>query len=70
MSAVLAPDSDLLTREEAARYLGLKSQTLATWVTNKRYNLPVVRIGRNVVRYRRADLEAFVARHADTAPVA
>ena len=53
--------SQLLTREEAAAFLGLKPQTLAVWATAKRYHLPMIRVGSRV-RYRRADLEAFLDR--------
>jgi excisionase family DNA binding protein len=51
--------SDLLTRKQAAAYLGVKPQTLAVWVTTKRYNLPMVKVG-SLVRYRLADLERFI----------
>jgi len=51
---------DMLTRAEAAEYLGLRPQTLATWATTGRYDLPFVRVGR-AVRYRRADLDAWLA---------
>ncbi len=51
----------LVTREQAAEYLGVKPQTLACWQTNKRYNLPVVKIG-SLVRYRLTDLQRFVER--------
>jgi excisionase family DNA binding protein len=50
---------ELLTREQAADFLGLKEQTLATWATTRRYNLRYIKVGR-CVRYRRADLEAFL----------
>jgi excisionase family DNA binding protein len=50
---------DLLTRQQAAEYLGLKPQTLAVWATNKRYALPFVKVG-SLVRYRRSDLVAFL----------
>lgn len=50
----------LLTREEAAAFLSIKPQTLAVWHTTRRYNLPVVKVGR-AVRYRLSDLEKFVA---------
>jgi excisionase family DNA binding protein len=53
--------SDLLTREQAATLLGVKSQTLAVWATAHRYNLPFIKIGRNKVRYRLADLEKWMA---------
>ena len=56
----MSTDDRLMTREEAAAYLGLKAQTLACWATSKRYNLRYIKAGRSV-RYRRADLDAFVA---------
>jgi predicted DNA-binding transcriptional regulator AlpA len=58
----LRAQSDLLTRDQAAAFLGVKPQTLAVWLSTKRYDLPVVKIGRSIVRYRRSDLEAFLAR--------
>ena len=53
--------SDLLTRKEAAEYLGITSRTLAVWACVKRYHLPYVKIGR-LVKYRRSDLENFINR--------
>jgi excisionase family DNA binding protein len=50
----------LLNRKEAAEYLGVKPQTLAVWNVTGRYKLPVVKVGRSV-RYRLADLEAWLA---------
>jgi len=58
-------DEQLLTREEAAEYLGVRPNTLAIWMHAGRYDLPVVKIGR-AVRYRLEDLEAFVERHTVT----
>lgn len=52
--------SILLSRAETARILGVKEQTLACWLTNGRYGLPVVKVGR-LCKYRRADVEAFIA---------
>jgi len=52
-------DSGLLTREEAAKYLDVKPQTLACWATTKRYGLRYIKIGRSV-RYRKADLDRFL----------
>ncbi len=63
-SAILAiakNNSDLLTRQQAAEYLGITPRTLAVWACTKRYNLPFVKIGR-LVKYRRAELDAFIAR--------
>lgn len=59
------PSDRLLNREEAARFLGLKVQTLAKWSLDGRY-LPVVKCGR-AVRYRPSDLEAFVQRQTTPA---
>ena len=49
----------LLTRREAAKMLNLAEQTLAKWAMTGKY-LPVIRIGRRTVRYRCADVAAFV----------
>jgi excisionase family DNA binding protein len=49
----------LLTRREAAVYLGVKPQTLAAWAVSGRYNLPRLKVGRSV-RYRVADLERWL----------
>lgn len=51
--------SDLMSREEAAQYLGVSPKTLATWHCTGRYPLPVVKMGRSV-KYRVADLEKFI----------
>jgi excisionase family DNA binding protein len=51
----------LLTRRQAAEFLGVKEHTLAVWACNKRYTLPYVKVGR-LVKYRYSDLLAFVER--------
>ena len=56
---------DLMTRKEAAEYLGITSRTLAVWACVKRYNLPYIKIGR-LVKYRRSDLENFINRQTIT----
>ncbi len=62
-SSLFAPqskkNSDLLTRKEAAHYLGVTEQTLAVWASVKRYNLPYSKIGR-LVKYKKAHLDAFI----------
>lgn len=50
----------LLTRPQAADFLGIRPQTLSVWASTGRYSLPYVRVGRSV-RYRLADLERFLA---------
>ncbi len=57
-------ESDLLTRPQAADYLGVKVQTLAAWSCLGRYDLPMVRVGR-LVRYRLRDLETFIERRTE-----
>jgi excisionase family DNA binding protein len=49
-------------RAEAADILGVAHQTLAVWASKKRYGLPYVKVGR-CVRYRIADLHAFLERN-------
>lgn len=51
--------SELLSRREAAEYLGVTPETLAVWHCTKRYPLPVVKIGR-LAKYRKSDLDAFI----------
>ncbi len=52
----------LLSRQEAAAYIGVQPNTLATWACTQRYDLPYVKVGRNV-RYRKQDLDAFIQRN-------
>lgn len=49
----------LLTRKQAAEFLGVKEHTLAVWACNKRYTLPYVKVGR-LVKYRYSDLLNFI----------
>ena len=56
---------ELLTRRQAARYLQIEPQTLAVWATAGRYGLPMIKVGR-AVRYRRADLDAWLASRTRT----
>lgn len=58
MTAV-SPTNELLSREQAAEYLGVAAQTLAVWACTGRHNLPFVKAGR-VIRYRRRDLDAWL----------
>ena len=53
---------NLLTRKQAAEYLGIKEQTLACWAHAHRYDLPYYKIGRTV-KYKLADLESFIQRN-------
>ncbi|MFM0041642.1 helix-turn-helix domain-containing protein [Paraburkholderia sediminicola] len=49
-----------LTPEQAAEILGVSPYTLSNWRVGKRQPLPYVKLGR-LVRYRRADIEAFLS---------
>lgn len=51
--------SDLLTRKEAAQYLGICENTLAVWACTKRHPLKFVKIGR-LTKYRKAHLDEFI----------
>lgn len=51
--------TNLMTPKEVSAYLGVSVETLNVWRCTKRYNLPHVKVG-HLVRYRRADVEAFV----------
>ena len=53
------PLTILLSRKEAAHFLGVKENTLAVWQTTKRYALPCVKVGR-LVKYRISDLQRFI----------
>lgn len=54
--------SNLISRKDAAEYLGVSPQTLAIWASTKRNSLPYAKIGR-LAKYRKDDLEAFVAKN-------
>ena len=49
----------LLSRSEAAEYLGIKPKTLAVWASTGRYELKMIKIGARV-KYRKSDLDLFI----------
>lgn len=51
--------SKLLSRKEAAEYLGVTSETLDNWACTKRYNLKFYKIGR-LAKYKKEDLDEFI----------
>jgi excisionase family DNA binding protein len=57
--------SNLLTTEEAAAYLGIKPRSLEVWRCVGRYGIPFIKVGR-LVKYRKADLDAFLAARTHT----
>lgn len=52
----------LYTRKQAAEFLGVKENTLAVWHTTRRYDLPMVKVGR-LCKYKLSDLMDFLYRH-------
>lgn len=69
-SQVTAPASSLARRElldekAAAEFLDIAPGTLSVWRSTGRYCIPFVKVGRRV-RYRRVDLEAWLASRTRT----
>ncbi len=56
---IIEPSRDLLDEKETGLFLDTAPGTLSVWRSTGRYNLPFVKIGRNV-RYRRSDLVAWL----------
>ena len=54
-----APSSPLLSRAQAAAYLGLARQTLDEWASTHRYGLKFFKIGR-LAKYRKEDLDQWI----------
>jgi excisionase family DNA binding protein len=62
----------LLTVAEVAEITGLSIETLAQWRSQKR-GIPYVKVSRNCVRYRIADLDNWLVEHivrVDVDPIA
>lgn len=59
LSDVIRAGRDLLSEKEAAQLLDTSPGTLSVWRSTGRYNLPFLKVGRNV-RYRRGDLLAWL----------
>lgn len=51
--------SNMLTRKEAAKYLGVTEGTLAVWASTGRYKLPFIKVGRKVL-YAAEHLDNFL----------
>jgi excisionase family DNA binding protein len=59
--------SELVSADEAAKFLGVSAGTLAVWRSTKRYFLPFVKMG-HLVRYRQSDLSEFILRRVVNMP--
>lgn len=57
--SILEPNTDLLSNEQAAAYLGITPRTLEVWRCTKRYLIPFIKVGR-LVKYRKSALEDFL----------
>ena len=53
----------LLTAVDVARVTGLSIETLAQW-RSQRHGIPFIKLSRNVVRYRRSDLDEWLNKRA------
>lgn len=60
---------ELMTRKQAAEFLGVREQTLAAWATAGRYGLRFFKAGRSV-RYAKSDLDQFLAARSGTSTAA
>ena len=56
---------ELLDEKAAAELLDIAPGTLSVWRSTGRYRIPFIKVGRRV-RYRRADLEAWLASRTRT----
>lgn len=54
---------DLISTEQAAKYLGVSTRTLANWRCFGTPNIPYSKIGR-IIRYRLEDLDAYIEKHS------
>ena len=58
----------LVTPEIAAQHIGVKAGTMQMWRTTGRYAIPYIKVGK-CVRYRLADLDAWLASRTQNASV-
>jgi excisionase family DNA binding protein len=66
MGQDLSLDQDVLTNTQgAAKLLGIPAATLVKWRSTGHNNIPYVKIGHHV-KYRTADLRAYIEAHTRT----
>lgn len=58
----------LMTRAQAATYIGMAPQTLAKWACTGRYDLKPIKVGSHAVRYRRSVLDQFLEEYMPQNP--
>ncbi len=63
----VAPTKQLLSRAEAAEYLGVSTALLAMDMVHQRHKFPYVKIGRRVL-YKLAELDRWLAAHTVNTP--
>jgi excisionase family DNA binding protein len=63
-STLQRTSSALMRVGEAAAFLGIAEGTLYHWVSAKTRRIPCLHLGRRCLRFRREDLERWVAEHA------
>ena len=54
-------DAAVLNVAEAARFLRVSKDTLNKWRNETRQGPPFLKVGRGLIRYRRVDLDAWIA---------
>lgn len=59
LAQIVQRTSDLLDEKAAAEILAVEPGTLSVWRSTGRYNIPFIKVGRNV-RYSRKALEAWL----------
>ena len=61
--------NELISPDEAAKFLGVSAGTLAVWRSNGRYRLPFYKVG-HLVKYRTSDLSVWVSSRGMNKPPA
>ena len=55
----IAANGEILSNDDAAKYIGVTPRTLEVWRCTKRYQIPFIKVGR-LVKYRKSALDAFL----------
>ena len=61
LTAPATPVGDILTEDQTAALLAVETRTLRLW--RKTRGLPHVKLTSKIIRYRRADIDQWLARH-------